>query len=74
MQELGVPFVEEDIQKPTPQRMQMVYEAFLDILMGYTREAFDANVLACSNEVDNFVIDSQISLTIRKFIKIQSDC
>ena len=55
MQELGVPFSEEDLQKPTPQRMQMVYEAFADILMGYTRETFDANVRACGNEVENFV-------------------
>ena len=56
MQELSIPFSEEDLQKPTPQRMQMVYEAFADILMGYTRESFDANVRACSSEVENFVI------------------
>jgi Nuf2 family len=59
MKELGVPFAEEDVQKPTPQRMQMAYEAFLDILMGYTRETFDANVRACASEVDNFVFYSQ---------------
>lgn len=55
MQVLGLPFSEEDLQKPTPQRMQMVYEAFADILMGYTRDTFDANVRACANEVENFV-------------------
>jgi hypothetical protein len=55
MNELGVSFSEEDLQKPTPQRMQMVYEAFSDILMGYTRENFDSNVRACANEVENFV-------------------
>jgi hypothetical protein len=55
LQELGVPFVEEDLTKPTPQRMQMVYEAFADILMGYTRETFEANVRACAAEVENFV-------------------
>lgn len=33
----------------------MVYEAFSDILMGYTRENFDSNVRACANEVENFV-------------------
>jgi hypothetical protein len=55
LQELSIPFSEEDLQKPTPQRMQMVYEAFADILMGYTRESFDANVRACANEVENFV-------------------
>jgi kinetochore protein Nuf2 len=56
LQELSIPFSEEDLSKPTPQRMQMVYEAFADILMGYTRESFDANVRACANEVENFVI------------------
>ena len=56
LQELSIPFSEEDLQKPTPQRMQMVYEAFADILMGYTRESFDANVRACANEVENFVL------------------
>jgi len=55
LQELSIPFSDEDLQKPTPQRMQMVYEAFADILMGYTRESFDANVRACGNEVENFV-------------------
>ena len=55
LQELSIPFSEEDMQKPTPQRMQMVYEAFADILMGYTLESFDANVRACANEVENFV-------------------
>ena len=36
----------------------MIYAIFamsLDILMGYTRETFDANVRACANEVENFV-------------------
>ena len=75
MQELGVPFSEEDLLKPTPQRMQMVYEAFADILMGYTRETFDANVRACSNEVETFVFVPVclVLLTSRKYIKIQWD-
>ena len=62
MQELSVPFAEEDLQKPTPQRMQIVYEAFLDILMGYTRESFDSNVRACTNEVENFVLPFTTSI------------
>jgi Nuf2 family len=52
---LSVPLSEEDLQRPTPQRVQMVYEAFLDLLMGYTRESFNANVRACESEVDYFV-------------------
>ena len=73
MNELGVPFCDEDLQKPTPQRMQMVYEAFADILMGYTRESFDANVRACSNEVENFVSAILTTLMRRKSTKIQSN-
>lgn len=63
LQELGIPFAEEDLQKPTPQRMQMVYEAFADILMGYTRETFDANVRACASEVENFVFPASDMVT-----------
>jgi hypothetical protein len=55
MQELNIPFADEDLKRPTPQRVQMAYEAFLDILMGYTRESFEANVRACASEVDYFV-------------------
>jgi len=64
LQELGIPFAEEDLQKPTPQRMQMVYEAFADILMGYTRETFDANVRACASEVENFVLPVHRDLSL----------
>lgn len=65
LQELSIPFSEEDLQKPTPQRMQMVYEAFADILMGYTRESFDANVRACANEVENVVLSrTRVALTV----------
>jgi kinetochore protein Nuf2 len=76
MRELSIPFSEEDLQKPTPQRMQIVYEAFADILMGYTRDSFNANVRACSNEVENFVCSSSYvfkSSNYRKYTKIQSD-
>jgi len=73
MQELGVPFSEEDLQKPTPQRMQMAYEAFADILMGYTRETFDAHVRACQNEVDNPVCFLLAVLMDRTSIRTRSD-
>jgi hypothetical protein len=72
LQELSIPFSEEDLQKPTPQRMQMVYEAFADILMGYTRESFEANVRACGNEVENFVSPDKEYTDFRKYIKILS--
>ena len=73
MQELSVPFSEEDLQKPTPQRMQMVYEAFADILMGYTRESFDSSVRACANEVENFVLHPLNTADDRTSTKTPSD-
>ena len=57
MNELNVPFTEEDLHKPTAQRMQMVYEAFADLLMGYTRETFENSIVACESQVDNFVME-----------------
>lgn len=41
LNDLGIPFTEEDLAKPSPARMQVVYEAFMDILMGVTREQFE---------------------------------
>ncbi|RKP36266.1 Nuf2 family-domain-containing protein [Dimargaris cristalligena] len=42
MGDLQIPFSEEDLSKPTPQRMQVVYEAFADILMGVTSDQFES--------------------------------
>ncbi|KTW26641.1 hypothetical protein T552_02650 [Pneumocystis carinii B80] len=52
MTELGIPFSEEDLSKPTYQRMKLVYEAFSDILMGITWENYDNFVRACHDELE----------------------
>lgn len=38
--DLQIPFTEEDLTKPTPQRIMQLYETFTDFLMGVTREQF----------------------------------
>ncbi|TPX67273.1 hypothetical protein SpCBS45565_g03982 [Spizellomyces sp. 'palustris'] len=40
MTDLGMPFSEEDLTKPTMQRILTVYEHFTEILMGVTREQY----------------------------------
>ncbi|GAO46849.1 Nuf2-domain-containing protein [Saitoella complicata NRRL Y-17804] len=57
MSELSIPFTEDDLNKPSPQRMQMVYETFADILMGVTRENLDSS-LQSSSDMDFFEIHS----------------
>lgn len=56
MNELGIPMVISDLEKPSPGKMQLVYSAFADILMGVTKEFFDTSIEACSNEADHFDI------------------
>ena len=40
LQDLQISFAEEDLTKPTPQRIMQLYETFTDFLMGVTREQF----------------------------------
>jgi kinetochore protein Nuf2 len=56
MNELGIPMVKEDLEKPAAGKMQIVYSAFADIIMGVTKEFFEASVEACAQEADHFDI------------------
>lgn len=56
MNELGIPMMMNDLEKPSPGKMQLVYSAFADILMGVTKEFFDTSVEACTSEADHFDI------------------
>ncbi|KAJ8608550.1 hypothetical protein MRB53_039604 [Persea americana] len=44
MNELGIPLSKEDLEKPSAGKMQVVYSAFADIIMGVTKEYFEASV------------------------------
>ncbi|KAG5519301.1 hypothetical protein PMAC_001926 [Pneumocystis sp. 'macacae'] len=76
MTELGIPFSEEDLTKPSTQRMKLVYEAFSDILMGITWENYDNAVRACHDELEHSEIymDS-LSLIIfyQKLVKLMTE-
>ncbi|KAG4305469.1 hypothetical protein PORY_001025 [Pneumocystis oryctolagi] len=76
MTELGIPFSEEDLAKPSIQRMKLVYEAFSDILMGITWENYDSSVRACHDELEysEIYIDS-LSLIIfhQKLVKLMTE-
>ncbi|KAJ2777339.1 kinetochore-associated Ndc80 complex subunit nuf2 [Coemansia javaensis] len=44
MRQLEIPIMEEDLEKPTPQRVYIWYEAFLYILKGVSPESMGADV------------------------------
>ncbi|KAI9479697.1 kinetochore-associated Ndc80 complex subunit nuf2 [Coemansia sp. RSA 989] len=44
MRQMEIPIMEEDLEKPTPQRVQIWYEAFLYILKGISLEQLGNNV------------------------------
>ena len=50
--------VKDDLDKPTTGKMQIVYSAFADIIMGVTKEYFDAAVEACQSENEHYEIYS----------------
>lgn len=56
MNELGIPMILNDLEKPSSGKMQLVYSAFADILMGITKQYFDSAVDACATEMDHFDI------------------
>ena len=43
MRQLEIPIVEDDLAKPSPQRVQMWFEAFLFILKGVSLDQLGAN-------------------------------
>ncbi|KAJ1962598.1 kinetochore-associated Ndc80 complex subunit nuf2, partial [Dimargaris xerosporica] len=53
MNDLQIPFTEEDLAKPTALRMQMAYEAFIDIFMGITAEQFENSEAQLANLVEH---------------------
>ncbi|KAJ1908856.1 kinetochore-associated Ndc80 complex subunit nuf2 [Tieghemiomyces parasiticus] len=65
MNDLQIPFTEEDLMKPTPQRMQVVYEAFVDIFMGITSDQFEDPKVELANliEFPEIHADSTVLMT-----------
>ncbi|KAJ2390931.1 hypothetical protein GGI23_005526, partial [Coemansia sp. RSA 2559] len=44
MRQMEIPIMEEDLEKPTPQRVQIWYEAFLYILKGISLDQIGSDV------------------------------
>ncbi|BFZ56594.1 SUMO conjugating enzyme Hus5 [Savitreella phatthalungensis] len=53
MTELGIPLTLDDLQKPSASKMQVVYTAFADIIMGVTKDYFDASIASCEAAQDS---------------------
>lgn len=69
--ELGIPMSMSDLEKPTPGKIQLMYSAFLDILMGLSKEYFDAAVDACAGEADHFDMYADTLLLVNFFRNLQ---
>ncbi|KAJ1967919.1 kinetochore-associated Ndc80 complex subunit nuf2 [Dispira parvispora] len=70
MNDLQIPFSEDDLKKPNPKRMQVAYEAFVDILMGITSEQFEISEMDIADCVEHPEIhrDSIRLLTFHSFV------
>ena len=49
--DIGVPFSPEDLQKPNPQQIQKVFEWFAELLMNATRETVEPAMRAAAEDV-----------------------
>lgn len=49
--DIGVPFQPEDLQKPSPQQIQKVFEWFAELLMNTTRETVEPAMRAAAEDV-----------------------
>ncbi|RUS27142.1 hypothetical protein BC938DRAFT_483658 [Jimgerdemannia flammicorona] len=52
LNDMQIPFTEEDLSKPTSNKMQLVYEAFMDIVMGVTSEQYEQPVQRVLEELE----------------------
>jgi kinetochore protein Nuf2 len=51
--ELFINITTDDLARPTPGKMQLIYTGFADIIMGVTSEAIEASKAACEQEADH---------------------
>lgn len=72
MNELGIPMTPNDLEKPSPGKMQLVYSAFLELVMGVTKHYFDCAIDACSTEMVHFDIyeDSLLLMVFFRHLQV----
>ncbi|KAI5840730.1 Nuf2 family-domain-containing protein [Morchella snyderi] len=51
--ELGVTFSLDDLKRPTPQKTQLVFEMFAELLMGVRRETVEPIIRSASEQLDH---------------------
>ena len=49
--DIGVPFSTEDLQKPNPQQIQKIFEWFAELLMNATRETVEPAMRAAAEDI-----------------------
>ncbi|PWW79994.1 hypothetical protein C7212DRAFT_355950 [Tuber magnatum] len=65
--ELGIPFQMEDLKKPSPQKIQLVFEMFADLLMGVRKETIEPVLNAAAQQVLEFPETQTDSHTLMAF-------
>jgi len=65
--ELGIPFQMEDLKKPSPQKIQLVFEMFADLLMGIRKETVEPVLNAAAQQVLEFPETQTDSHTLMAF-------
>ncbi|KAJ1720312.1 kinetochore-associated Ndc80 complex subunit nuf2 [Coemansia erecta] len=65
MRQMEIPISEEDLEKPTPQRVQIWYEAFLYILKGISLEQLNSDNVV--NEVTEYPVSHQEDIFLMSF-------
>ncbi|PUU77494.1 Nuf2 family-domain-containing protein [Tuber borchii] len=65
--ELGIPFQMEDLKKPSPQKIQLVFEMFADLLMGVRKETVEPVLNAAAQQVLEFPETQTDSHTLMAF-------
>ncbi|CAZ86109.1 unnamed protein product [Tuber melanosporum] len=65
--ELGIPFQMEDLKKPSPQKIQLVFEMFADLLMGVRKETVEPVLNAAAQQVLEFPDTQTDSHTLMAF-------
>ena len=48
---MGIPFSQEDLQKPNPQQIQKIFEWFAELIMNATRETVEPAMRAAAEDV-----------------------
>jgi kinetochore protein Nuf2 len=75
MEELRIPFTEQDLNKPSSTKIIKIFEEFLDILMGINREELEQPHFSVTENLENpeLYLQSLADMTFFKYLlRLQS--